>query len=221
MSCVWKQSMNSTVPCLPVDQIQFNSDQQSSLRLWPIEFFRNWRRGNRNKEGSCSEWCIWDTEKRTESRKEDLILPDCRALKNCLKAIINVPCSNSGTSRYLVLFAQRSVVVPILLNCFVPLREIYGISREEEIYTVPTWKVYFVWKKARVSRQRAEAAGALHIRELKVLETLRKKYLLVGMGDIDQSYVTNVDRVRSDPLDIPAAVIVSEFCHPSERARFN
>jgi hypothetical protein len=76
-------------------------------------------------------------------------------------------------------------------------------------------------EKDLVPRQRAGASRVLHVQALKVLETLLKKYLLVGIGDIDQSYVTIIDLGRRDILDVPAVVIESEFCHLSERAQFN
>jgi hypothetical protein len=56
---------------------------------------------------------------------------------------------------------------------------------------------------------------------VKELETLRKKYLIVEIYDIDRLCVTNVDWGRSDHRDILAVVIKSEFCQHSEQARIN
>jgi hypothetical protein len=97
---------------------------------------------------------------------------------------------------------------------------VHGISQEGKIYGTKVKSIFCV-KEDRVSWQRAGAEGVLHMQAIKVLETLRKKYLLVEIDDIDRLCVTNVDWGRNDPRDILAVVIESEFCQLSEQARIN
>jgi hypothetical protein len=84
-----------------------------------------------------------------QSESVELIMPDCRKLNivgNCLRVIINAPCSYYRTSRYFVSLAEKSALVHIPVNCFVLLPEIYGMPQEQETYSANTKSTY-CWEK--------------------------------------------------------------------------
>jgi hypothetical protein len=94
------------------------------------------------------------------------------------------------------------------------------LSEEGEAYGTRLKSIFYL-KKGRISWQKAGPEGALHMQAMKALETLHEKYLLVEIGDIDRLCATNVDWGRSDPRDVLAVVIETEFSQLSERARIN